>query len=90
MRKFPIMVEPPLSTGAMAWKSCPVSRKRWRRKSVRPSDQMNLPYQLKFPLPHQSSFVPAGLRVFPSVSGRKFPYGEIFCQKNAPKAQGRA
>lgn len=27
--------------------------------------------------------------VFPSVSGRKFPYGEIFCRKNAPKAQGR-
>ena len=22
-------------------------------------------------------------------SGRKFPYGEIFCRKNAPKAQGR-
>lgn len=25
-----------------------------------------------FPLPHQSSSVPAGLRVFPSVSGRNF------------------
>ena len=28
-------------------------------------------------------------RVFPPVSGRKFPHGEIFYRKNAPKAQGR-
>ena len=42
-----------------------------------------------FPLLHQSSAVPADLRVFPSVSGRKFPYGEIFCRKNAPKARAR-
>ena len=39
------------------------------------------------PLLHQSSAVPADLRVFPSVSGRKFPYGEIFCRKNAPNAR---
>lgn len=40
-----------------------------------------------FHLLHQSSAVPADLRVFPSVSGRKFPYGEIFCRKNAPNAR---
>ena len=40
-----------------------------------------------FPLLHQSSAVPADLRVFPPVSGRKFPYGEIFCRKNAPNAR---
>lgn len=40
-----------------------------------------------FHLLHQSSAVPADLRVFPSVSGRKFPYGEIFCRKNASKAR---
>ena len=40
-----------------------------------------------FPLLHQSSAVPADLRIFPSVSGRKFPYGEIFCRKNASKAR---
>lgn len=38
-----------------------------------------------FPLPHQSSSVPAGLRVFPSVSGRKFPHGEIFYRKTLRK-----
>ena len=29
----------------------------------------------------------SGMRVFPPVSGRKFPYGEIFCRKNAPNAR---
>lgn len=38
-----------------------------------------------FPLPHQSSSVPAGLRVFPPVSGRKFPHGEIFYRKTLRK-----
>ena len=39
--------------------------------------------------PSESIFpsVPADLRVFPPVSGRKFPYGEIFCRKNAPNAR---
>ena len=40
-----------------------------------------------FHLLHQSSAVPADLRVFPPVSGIKFPYGEIFCRKNAPNAR---
>lgn len=39
-----------------------------------------------FPLPHQSSSVPAGLRVFPPVSGRKFPHGEISTGKRSESA----
>lgn len=40
--------------------------------------------------PSSSKFVrPRGSPRFPLVSGRKFPYGEIFCRKNAPKARGR-
>lgn len=54
-----------------------------------PSEEMVFTKGTIFPLPHQSSSVPAGLRVFPPVSGRKFPHGEIFYRKNAPKAQGR-
>ena len=36
-----------------------------------------------FHLLHQSSAVPADLRVFPSVSGRKFPYGNFLPEKRS-------
>ena len=37
---------------------------------------------------HQSSAVPADLRVFPPVSGRKFPYGEIFLPEKRSECAG--
>ena len=52
-----------------------------------PSEEMVFTKRTIFPFLIKVPSVPAGLRVFPSVSGRKFPYGEIFCRKNAPKAQ---
>ena len=45
----------------MAWKSCPVGRKRWRRKSMIPSDR------LKFP-PSSSKFAR-------SCGSARFPFG---------------
>ncbi len=53
-----------------------------------PSEEMVFTKGTIFPLPHQSSSVPAGLRVFPPVSGRKFPHGEIFYRKKRSESAG--